>query len=202
MLFEQIKPRSRGRLGGEISFDLGWFRGKFNSQSVESSRYEKIEIIEDYLSEQIGTIDEPKQYFRGTLDMFWGPYQDYEEMVYFSGATENTAIGLGGTITNCIPNAGAKQTTTTSYSLSSRLVTAMVRKGKLHLPRYGLGRDYKTDDINTQALEAVTEATIRRDVPRQTLTFLAKTVLFGQSQRLRGQAVLGTPLYVALAEEA
>lgn len=46
MLFEQLRPSSRGRLGGELEFNLGIFRAKFSTQSVERTRYEKLRVIQ------------------------------------------------------------------------------------------------------------------------------------------------------------
>jgi len=200
MLFEQIQPKSRGKLVGEIEFNLALFRAKFNTASIEETRYEKIHVIENHLRRTIGTIDSPGKYFAGTLDMAWGPYEGYEEMVYFSCATPEVVVGLGGSMYNCIPNPLARPTTTTSFSLSSRLVAALVRRKEIHLSWGGLGRHFSNADVNSDALSAIVQSAIRYGLPHQRLKFLAKTVLSGYDEHTGKSALLGTPIYVALAE--
>lgn len=201
MLFEQIQSKlKRKKSSGEVEFNLGMFRAKFSTESVARTRYEKLKIIEDHLDGKIGTVDEPKEYFMGTVDMAWGAYMDFEEMVYFSGCTSETYVGLGGSMVNCVPNRQANSSPRTSFSLSSDLVSALVKRKEIYLPSSYMSRNTPSSEINSRALQAVVESTLQRGLVAQRLKFLAKTVLTGEEKRFNRNVLLGTPIYVALAD--
>jgi len=200
MLFDQVAPPSRGKLAGELEFNIGVLKAKFSTASVEKARHEKIQLIEKALAKKIGTIYSPKEYFAGTMDMVWGPYEQYEDIVYFSGAVQGVCVGLGGSINNCVHSDRATPTSTTSFSYSPRLVAALARKKEIYLPGYGLGKRYSDSEVNSDALAGVVEATYRHGLPRQRVKFLAKRVLQNTLNPSSEIVLLGTPIYVSLAE--
>src|SRR5258708_2213710 len=71
-------------------------------------------------SGQVGTVDEPSSYFKGTLPMKWGMLRDFgrpqEEppLVYFGGRTRKTIFGLGGSTRHVLGFDGAGATSSRS----------------------------------------------------------------------------------------
>jgi len=154
-------------------------------------------------SGQVGTVDEPSSYFKGTLPMKWGMLRDFgrpqEEppLVYFGGRTRKTIFGLGGSTRHVLGFEGAGATS--SRSAAPYLVAHLLE---------GIGDNqegwYAFKARPQDAFEGVMWATYNLRGPKQRLEFFAKTLLTGTAQEpiitngKEMQCVLGTPLYVSL----
>ena len=175
-------------------------------------RDSKVRAVENYYLEQnlVGTPQDPKEYFKGTLSMRWGMYDDIESrprdrppLVYFGGLDPTTPliVGLGGSSVHVLGHAGASST-------HSRAATPT-------LVRWIVGGLY--DEQSLFVLHREMEFGITRDLfvgigaallylkpPTQQLEFLAKKVCAVKECRgleyLSGcektDVALGVPVYV------
>lgn len=210
MLHEQIAKGDARRVAVEWKLD-----GKVvsvsrkNEQDRRENRHEKLMAVLDALERKalIGTIDEPLDYFRGSVGMRWGMFQDWGRpegeppLVYFGGRTRKTIFGLGGSSKHVVGFQGA--TCTGSRSSTPALVGALLKgtgiKGK------GWEGDGWTSYCDEEdALAAVMWATETLRPPNTNLEFVAKTLLSGKvrdsilTNNKFMRSLLGTPLYVAV----
>lgn len=184
-----------------------------DSQSNQKTRYDKLNVIIKHIEKQygVGTVDSPKEYFKGVLPMRWGPYGfvppgESNNFIYFGGkTTSGTILGLGGSIHHLI---GEQRGESNPHSHSGTYAIVSRLSKELDLPM-----DSSTDQIvredrmlssfNRSELEnfdsdSVRLATEQMEGPIQNLEFLAKKLL---EVKVGGtHVVLGTPIYVALAE--
>jgi hypothetical protein len=204
LLFEQIPEKALGRIATKLTIDLKLIKAEFSEKESQRSLYSKLEIVEQYLdeSELIGTVDDPRAYFRGVTPMRWGPYGETieREFVYFGGWTDKTLLGLGGSSKHVIGNEGVSHAH--SHSATPYLVDA-------------LRREFATGDMGADesiAASCVYYATPQMKGPFQTLEFLAKRLGSGGAPgvhfyndpdlapRYDMTSLLGTPLFVSLTE--
>jgi hypothetical protein len=93
MLSEQIPPPLRQRVAAELKVDVKVFSLSLRQTQSSETRTAKLRLIEAYIDENdlAGTVDEPKAYFRGSLEMRWAPIGlDWRKptTVFFVGQTE------------------------------------------------------------------------------------------------------------------
>ena len=156
---------------------------------------------------RIGTVDEPKEYFGGTMPMRWGPYADLSmpedsPLVYFGGATGQTIVGLGGSAKHVMGDSGSASPH--SHSAMPYLIARLTKE---------LGESISAADLTgsstgprDMSLVATYLATTQMHGPSQELEFVAKRLAYGPSpypQRDKNdgmKVLLGTPLYVAMSE--
>jgi hypothetical protein len=153
---------------------------------------------------RIGTVEEPKDYFGGTMPMRWGPYgmsfpREASPLVYFGGVTEQTIVGLGGSAKHVIGNSGSASPH--SHSVTPYLIGHLTKE---------LGESGGAADLTSSAgpkdmtLMAVHLATTQMPGPSEELEFVAKRLAYGPSpypdrdENHGMQVLLGTPLYVAM----
>jgi hypothetical protein len=147
---------------------------------------------------QIGSVDEPGPFFRGALPMRWGPLpgEGVGSTVYFGGRTGRTVLGLGGSGGHVL-GGGAPQTAEFAPSSTPALLA-------------GLGAALAADGGELPADESYlgwvhTAGRLLRG-PEQPVEFVARRLLAGPSPypeldaRPDMQMLLGSPLYVALAD--
>jgi hypothetical protein len=207
MLYRQIARADRTKRTFEWKLDI-----KIASATVRREVEEEVDqddklqtvIKELESSGQVGTVDEPGAYFKGTLPMKWGMYQDWGRpndeppLVYFGGMTDKTVFGLGGSTRHVVGFEGASFTG--SRSDTPQLVGHLLR---------GLDIDSKgwrsfDHDEGGGARMAVAVATYKLKGPTENLEFLARTLVEGEVRHAiftddkKLHCVLGTPLYVAL----
>jgi hypothetical protein len=153
---------------------------------------------------QIGTVDEPKQYFAGAMPMRWGPcsfphFPDLglSPLVYFGATTERTVLGLGGSAAHVIGEVGP--TKAGLHSLLPYFILQLRRE---------LGESLPVDipsEFGDRSLAAVYVATKYGKGPLQELEFVAKRLAYGPlggawADPEEGRNILvGTPLYVAMS---
>jgi hypothetical protein len=95
MMLPQIDPGFDRVSESEIGFDVKVASAK-RKVGTTFNRVARLERVVRYLDDfaDVGTVDEPGQYFRGRMPMRWGSVTS--SLVYFGGATERTVVGLGG----------------------------------------------------------------------------------------------------------
>lgn len=207
MLYQQIEATDKSKKSFEWKATLGLLsvNRKTETQSVptqEKMLQAVIKEIED--AGQIGTVDEPNMYVKGTLPMRWGIYKDVGRpdaeppLVYFGGKTEQTLFGFGGSSRHVVGFEGAS--VTGSRSSTPYLVSHLL--DGLEIAPDGW-KAYTSDDYS--AFDAVAWANYKLREPDQNLEFFAKTLLTGSvrhhwaTDNKTMKALLGTPLYVVMA---
>jgi hypothetical protein len=193
MLYSQIPGRLRNRLAKELKLDLKVLSISLRQDTPNDTRFSKLGLVTKYLdaNTEIGTVDRPEAYVRGTLPMSWGVASTRSagsgadgELVYFSGETERTLVALGGSAKHLI---GHGSPSSPALSIAPVLLEAL-----------GGPQAQVSDDVATVAAEAQFGAP-------EHLEFLARRLVVQPSAALRSEAggkavLLGSPIYVALAE--
>jgi hypothetical protein len=167
-----------------------------------------------YENENVGTIEAPTEYFHGTLDMKWGPF-DEAPLVYFSGYSDDTLVALCGSTKHLIGLDMGRlgRSHALSHSLTPVVHEFFLTKLGLDVPadvqwniafikeRFGHLED------NGKLALALDLASSQMYGPTAKLEFLARKLVsldvrdgLPSYPRFRSLAmVLGTPIYVALA---
>src|SRR3984957_14945888 len=101
MLYSQIPRSLKDKIAGELKLDLHVVSASVRGRDREETRYSKLSVVTDYIDKhsEVGTVDYPGSYFKGTMDMNWGEVGGEgasEYIVFFAGRTEKTILGLGG----------------------------------------------------------------------------------------------------------
>lgn len=207
MLLSQIDPALTRKRTTELSVNLSVLGGKHATESAASGeRTKRLDRVVRYLEDHgdLGSVDEPGQFFWGLLPMRWGPFPTDPtlSLVYFSGATERTVVGLGGSghhVLGSPPPSGQVMSRSQTPSLLAGLTTDPGVKALVDAVQ-----DDQPDEEDTAdqaALTAVHRADAVMRGPTQNVEFVAKRLLHGPSPAQDGLSVLlGTPLYVALVD--
>ncbi len=199
MLLSQIDPGFARTRSTEVSVSLNVVGAKRNVASPGPDRTARLERVLRHLEDfgDLGTVDEPGQFFGGILPMRWGPTVHGRSLVYFGGRTERTIVGLGGSVGHVLgTGASTPQAPRLSDSLLPRLLS-------------GLDTDWAADPVEPAeraGLGVVHQANARLRGPAQNVEFVAKRLLYGPSPYPELDpapdmtVLLGSPLYVAQAD--
>jgi hypothetical protein len=215
MLFSQIPRTFLSGLAAELKVNLGILTTTLKQDADPETKFARLTAVVRYLeqNESIGTVDEPEVYFRGHLSMAWGPYGTYQTfthragespLMYFGAVTDKTIVGLGGSSRNMIGATGSSSAH--SHSATAVMVARIYEGLELHLPA-----DYpdewelpyfSQEDVVPRAVEV---ATTQMEGPKESVEFFARRLAFYPRHKLSDRRtnmniLLGTPLYVALAE--
>jgi hypothetical protein len=225
MLFPQIGKKVQGNTEIEFAIDLKLLSASRKSTTeTPTSLISKIEAIEQYLAStgDMGSCDYPGEFFSGELEMSWGPYwgshkdrstKGTSPVVYFGGATDETIVGLVGSSRFLLGDAGSASPFCSSYLGT---ILDYIRSDLTDEDYKRLAPFSKACSLGEWgALAATFMSTMHMGGTTQRLEFLAKRLAFGSFKgtsrddipdfpiaRFKGRtrALLGTPLYVALAE--
>jgi hypothetical protein len=155
---------------------------------------------------RIGTVDEPKEYFAGSMPMHWGPcwfsnifHLDFSGLVYFGGVSNTTVVGLGGSGKHVVGEGGSAR-----MGIHSLLPVFMMQLQK-ELGE-SLPAPVKLPDFGDPSLAAVYIATTHGKGPLQEMEFVAKRLAYGpcpaawrlETDQKTDKVLVGTPLYVAM----
>ena len=218
MLYEQINEAQKKSKKEMVSAKvLGISVSRESSTEEVVDRDDKLKAVEEELITQnlVGTPEEPKDYFKGTMRMRWGLFDDNgtrpegeAPLVYFGGfdKTIPLIVGLGGSSKHVVGNEGATSTNSRSCTPTiARWLFAGLERDKP--PALQGWRDKNSEEQELFAGMAAALHYLRP--PTQELEFLAKTLIVGKTysnKHLTGvpeaKIILGTPLYVVLAHVA
>jgi hypothetical protein len=190
MLLPQVDPGFAAKRTTEFGVSLNPLSGKRKRETVPD-RVVRLERVIQHLDDfcDVGTIDEPGQYFRGRLAM---RVLQKPGFLYFTGATDDTVVGLGGSSGHL--TAGAKPKEDEGF-------------GPSMLPGMVQGLTAITDDEAPEGvleLAHLAQRNARGD--EQEVEFIAKRLRHGPSPypELDGgrslRVLVGSPLFVALAD--
>lgn len=190
MLLPQVDPGLVGKRSTELGLNLKLVTSKRKVES-DADRIARLERVVRHIDDfcDVGTIDEPGQYFRGRLAMRVRQAQGF---VYFAGATEDTVVGLGGSSGHIIGGAAPKDDAVSLPSMLPGTVEGLTA--------------IAADEAPEGALELVYTANRNLRGDEQEVEFVAKRLRHGPSpypelDRGRSMNVLvGSPLFVALAD--
>ena len=202
MLYAQIPSRVRERLAAELKVDLKVLALSLSERPDQETRYSKVRLVSDYLVEnaRVGTVEDPAEYFSGAMPMRWGYLGDRGDLVYFGGRQGDTMVGLGGSARQVIGEAGSS---TPTNSLTIGLVVAL--RGEVMLEEGELDEvDAESENrlmgTTSMIVTGMSGATSRMAGPEERLEFLARRLLFDDREEEPTRMLLGTPIYVALAD--
>jgi hypothetical protein len=215
-LFEQIPKKLLPTIAAELGIDLYFLTIKVTKDKGEQEKALTTQLqavvayLEKHQSEQVGTIDNPKMYIKGTLPMFsyflpqgFGVKEsDQPELIYFGGSTNATILGLAGAASYVYVDTNGRMKQVSS-SLPF-LVNVIAKEYKI-IPANSRFRPFR--DSTTQALAAMEymEEYNRQGNQLQNYSFFAKLKLDSQKvSEWRGRGgyrmLLASPLYVAYAD--
>lgn len=209
MMLSQIDPSFRRKRTVEWSLNFKLFGARRGTESeIGDNRFARLETVVQYLERfgDLGTVDQPGQFFRGLLPMRWGPLEDPSSF-YFGGETQQTVVGLIGSAVHMIGAESSRSADRPVAWLGYALppLTDALRADRDH----GEIEPRSTETSSSQgAINAVHHANTMLRGPEQNLEFLAKRLARGSSTlpdepdhpRSGRHVLLGTPLYVALVD--
>ncbi|GAB7051275.1 DUF7019 family protein [Catenuloplanes indicus] len=186
ILLPQIDPAFGRTRETEIGFNLRVAAGKRKVEAT-SDRIARLDRVVRYLDDfaDVGTVDEPGQYFRGRMRMRWGPVGG--ELVWFAGATSRTVVGLGGSRAH-VAGEGEPSGSSTLPGMVEGLRSVLAEEG------------------GAEALATVHLAARQLRGTEQELEFVAKRLGQGPSPypeldpRAGMTVLVGSPIFVALAD--
>jgi hypothetical protein len=170
-------------------------------------------VVVDYLEQNdlVGSVDQPRGYFRGQLGLRWGRYFVFGQdsgAVYFGGSTPSTILGLAGSAVNVVGSVG----TSPAYAGSAAPNILELLRKELNLPGSESAAAADTSSASAMSsanLAAVETASRQMQGPEQRIEFVARKLLWSDDpgvnyewfNRTPGMKVLlGSPIYAALAE--
>jgi hypothetical protein len=204
MLYEQIPAKTRDKIATELKIDLKVVSTTFSEAPAEPTRFSKLKLVTEFIEKnaEVGTVDQPRSFFSGTMDMKWGAFNRHGQptgLVYFGGMTDHTVLGLGGSEKHVIGGIGNSEATA-SASLMPVLIRILSSEFPYSDDLASTARD--DDPVSHGTLLAVRNATEKMRGPSQNLEFLAKRLV--ESREIdeddKKTVLLGSPIYVALVE--
>jgi serine/threonine protein kinase len=219
MLYGQIPSVQRNNIAHRLNVDLSRLAGQVLLEgSIDDALLAKTNLVVGFLEEQglVGTINQPRPFFKGQLALRWGPYVipsganagGSTGLVYFGGETESTIIGLGGSLHHVIGRVGGAASH--SHSATPVLVNVLSRELGIsagEMPEPPPPESLGPVDRNWRALKAVELASTQMEGPVENIEFVARLLLSGteiqgyhRSARPPRQVLLGSPIYAALAD--
>ena len=210
MLSEQIPLPLRQRVAAELSLDLKVFKLSAQSaQARETTQLAKLRLVERYIDENglAGTIDEPADFFRGSLTMLFKSYREpgeagFGKMVFWVARTSGSLVGLAGSSYHMVGHRrGASEDA--SYSQAAEILPALDPElEELAAPDDVFGADDPAAAAERSVLRLVRRAIRRKQTGIPTrIEFLAVTQLRGTAEAEGNDpaevVLLGSPIYVA-----
>lgn len=202
MLLPQIDPGAGAKRKVEVGVDLKVLSAKRTGESPADNRYSRLLTVVEYLRDHgdLGSVDEPGQFFWGMLPMRWGafPGDPSASLVFFGGRSADTIVGLGGShrhVCDTVPDAAAHGV---GRSMMASMLDGLGVTSDLEDEYVADAMDSDLDRADRAALARVQRAVGSLRWPAQNVEFVAKRLLHGESPDGSAKSVLlGTPLYVA-----
>jgi len=201
MLLPQIDPAFVAKRGAEIGVSLSVLSLKRTAERAGNDRTARLERVVRFLHDHgdLGSVDEPGQFFWGMLPVQWGRFPEAVTLVFAGGRAADTVVGLGGSarhLVGSVPNLDPQDATWSHLppmldGLASDLEDELVVEA-VETTGAPLDRADKT------ALATVNRAVSRLAGPAQNVEFVAKRLLHGDLDATH--VLLGSPVYIALID--
>lgn len=231
MLFPQIPKPILKRIASSLNIDLKLFGAELSvgikGNQANETRYAKVKIVSEYIEKNldVGSIEAPSTYFKGTLPMRYSIFATSKtQVVYFGGTTNNRIVVLGGSPEHLIGNKPSENPRPLSmpastlahiaytlHKLYDQEAHTQIRQDVSIIETYlkpessllKVAAIVTTENLMTPELMANT----------QQLEFLAKTLKQGTTDSFffnktpgglelleSPYVIIGTPIYVAIAD--
>ena len=201
MLLSQIKPGVRKKISSVLGIDVKIFTAKRTVESNEGAdRIARLEAVLEFIRKygNLGTVDDPDEYIDDSLPMRFMVTKPHfsSDLIYLSGRTKSSVIGLGGSAANVI---GARPSGDEHWKSNSNTYMLMQ---KLHHILEGQGVKKGEED---DALWPVANLEIDgKKTPYENIEFMAKRLVTSRQTvaggRKKWNVILATPLYLAKAD--
>lgn len=196
MLFDQIPRKVMPRLVTEAKLDLKVVGVSLQRPGGELTRYHRLDIVEEYLAQEydIGWMTEPSFWFRGDLGLRISVAHEGRGPMLMAGTDHDLVVVLIGSAHHVI----GQEHTTQDLRMSGSWLPALQA-----LLRHGTTNPHALDEQDTYR---DTLAFVRKVTgPTTWCEFLARQLMRGTVTDHDGrelEIVIGTPLYVAMSEDA
>ncbi|WP_237773313.1 MULTISPECIES: DUF7019 family protein [Streptomyces] len=205
MLYEQIPAKLLKRLAVEAKVDLKVLSVAVQSPRAETSTYDRLDIVEAYLEREsdVSWMTEPRPWFRGDLGLRIAGYGSPDGPTFITGREGDTVVALIGSARHLVGQRAAQDTIRASYSMLPSLFR-LLDDAPEDWPRQYRTPRAVTPAHENQALHQVLEFSDSLTVAPVYAEFLARRLLTGTVTGPDGRElriVVGTPLYVAMADE-
>ncbi len=178
----------------------------------DDNLYKKADEVIKHIheSKKVGTIEAPGEYFEGTVEMKWGPFNSarmyfrdsLEPLAYFSGHFNQTLVALCGSTKHLIgvDIGELGKSDIHSYSLAPMIQGYLLSKLDLPVPKEVQGWELHSNENENETSNLIRTASASMSGPPAKLEFMARTLMQWPRSGCP-EIVLGTPIYVALAGE-
>jgi hypothetical protein len=197
MLFDQIPQKVMPRLVTEAKLDLKVVGVSLQRPGGELTRYHRLDIVEEYLAQEydIGWMTEPSFWFRGDLGLRISVARDDGGPMLMAGTDGDLVVALIGSAHHVI----GQEHTAQDLRLRGGSWLPALRT----LLKHGTRDPHALDDQDTFRDTLSFVRTVGG--PATWCEFLARQLLRGTVTDHDGrqlEIVIGTPLYVAMSEDA
>jgi hypothetical protein len=202
MLYSQIPKSTISQLESELKINLPIVGVSFSKKQVDDSLYTRLQIVVEYIQRnmEIGSVQSPKEYFRGSAFMRWA--QIHLGVVFFGGKINKTNVGLGGSTKNLL----GQRTTNVEIGIShtpwlAALLLKEIENQITLIPwQPEIANPHLTEENqNERVLSAASfwAGNMAKD-PVAKFEFLAKKLVY--ADHMGEKVLLGTPIYVELID--
>lgn len=208
MLFGQIPPKLLSVLRAEVKVDLKVVGLTVQKDRTEADMYGRLAIVETYLdrNHDISWMTEPSAWFRGECELRTSGYgASPDGPVLMTGQDGGTVVALIGSARHLHGQRMSPESSAVGHSMLPalfRLVRQAVDDRLLTAPGGIPGRESPSE--KEQMLRQVVRLGRGLPGPGEPCEFLARRLLSGVVTDAQGRqlnVVVGTPLFVALADE-
>lgn len=195
MLYGQIPPKLLKRLAVEAKVDLKILSVAVQSPRADTNAYDRLDIVEAYLEREfdVSWMTEARPWFRGDLGLRIAGYGTPDRPTFMTGREGDTVIALIGSAHHLIGQRTAVDTIQAAGSSLPSLFRLVDESQGGRAPA-----------VRQAPLRQVLDLSASLTVPPVYCEFLARRLLHGTVTEEDGrelQIVVGTPLYVAMADE-
>ncbi|MFE6946034.1 DUF7019 family protein [Streptomyces chartreusis] len=208
MLFQQIPQKLLKQLAAEAKVDLKLVSLAVQKQAApEPSLYGQLDIVEEYLDREysLGWMTDPTSWFRGELGLQIAGYESVTGPMFMTGRANRTVVALIGSARHQTGHHATTEAISASYSMLPPLFELLRQAPHDWHVTPPDPRQVDLFPWNEQnALEDVLDFSRGLRSPAVHCEFLARRLLHGTHVDDNGEIdiVVGTPLYVAMAEDA
>jgi hypothetical protein len=201
MLFPQVPHDIKKKVALEFKMDLKLLSASRRVETEgEDNRIARLEAVVNFIREygNVGLLDEHDDYLDDSLAVRWVAHSsqsgEIQPTVYFSGQTEKTLFGLGGSSRHLLGNNVIETRPSSSNVLGVMSYFDQTKKDKK-----GKSVMSAQEDGGLQADVRLAATHLRG--PEQTVEFFAKKLIYWpESGSNKKSVLLATPLYVAMVD--
>ena len=205
-LVEQVPSKRLGKIAKKLTIDLKILKAEFGSREgpAQQSLYAKLRIVESYLNETeavriVDDVDADGTFFSGQLPLRWARLgrRGRSGVVYFSGRTPTTMLGMGGSARHLVGAAEEAQVVARRHSPGGTHRPDLLEAMRKHIGSH----DNEVGFRVASSLPRLMHAHEMDDQPASRMTFLGISLQVEpfESNLERDAALrrrfLGTPMY-------